>query len=427
MDRHSTPRRLRGRLYGLSFIDEFGPLYAVYTLWFADNGVTASQISTVFVLWASVAVVLEIPSGALADRVDRRHLLAVAFGLRACGIAVWLVSPTYGGMLIGAVAWAVHSALASGAWEANIHDQLTAVDQADQYGPVIARVNQFSNVGIAAGAVVAFGVLEVGAPISALGWVTVAIHAVSLALVLTLPDVRWVVNEAEAAENVENDESIEHDNDEPTSYGEWLAGLRAGITEATANGPILRIVILGAMLEGLFIIDEYVPLLARARGVGDADVPLFVLVVWLGLLVGDELVARRPQVSGRTLGTALALGAGAMFAAIVSDAAPALMLIGVGYVAMEALLTTGDARLQERVGSRNRATVTSVRGLLVGLIGAAGFSLIGVMSDRDDPSAGLLVVLGVLVVVGLLATVWLPPKIAGQPGGSASPVHPPSS
>lgn len=71
--------QLRRRLYALAFIDEFGPSYAVFTLWFNDHDVTTSQLSIAFVLWAATAIVLEIPSGALADRVDRRRLLAACW------------------------------------------------------------------------------------------------------------------------------------------------------------------------------------------------------------------------------------------------------------------------------------------------------------------------------------------------------------
>ena len=105
---------LRRRLYLLAFIDEFGPVYAVFTLWFNDNGISTAQVSTAFLMWAAIALAFEIPSGALADRVDRRHLLASAFGIRAVGISLWFLWPTFAGVLIGAALWAVHSALASG-------------------------------------------------------------------------------------------------------------------------------------------------------------------------------------------------------------------------------------------------------------------------------------------------------------------------
>ena len=391
--------KLRTRLYALAFVDEFGPLYALFTLWFNDNGVSTGQISTAFVLWAAVAIVLEVPSGVLADQVDRRRLLAFAFGLRAGGIVVWLLSPNFAGLLIGAMTWAVHSALASGAWEAHIHDQLTAADQAALYGTVKARVGQFSNLGIAASALLAFGLVELGVSIAALGWLTVAIHFVSMALVLTMPDVRWVALEAQSQE---------------PAYRAWLVGLRAGFQEVLSSAVVLRIVLLGALVEGLFVVDEYVPLLARDRGVADATVSLFVLAVWSGLLVGDELAARWPSLGGRPLGLAVVVGSVAMLAAILSNAAAALILIGVGYAALEALWTLGDARLQERVGSGNRATVSSVRGVLTGLVGAVAFSGIGLLSNGDDPSPGLILVASLLMLVGLLTLVWLPSALAEQ-------------
>ena len=81
-------RRLRLRLYLLSFIDEFGPVYAVFTLLFNDNGISTAQVSWVFVTWGVVAFFLEVPSGMLADQVDRRRLLAAAFGLKAGGLEI---------------------------------------------------------------------------------------------------------------------------------------------------------------------------------------------------------------------------------------------------------------------------------------------------------------------------------------------------
>ena len=88
-----TSAALRRRLYVLAFVDEFVPFAVVFTLWFADNGITVAQFSLVFVVWAGRALVLEVPSGMVADRVDRRRLIAVAFLLRGIGIAVWLVVP----------------------------------------------------------------------------------------------------------------------------------------------------------------------------------------------------------------------------------------------------------------------------------------------------------------------------------------------
>lgn len=106
------------RLYTFAFLDWVGPLYAVYTLWFNDNGATTAEISGLFLFWAIVAIVLEVPSGAFADMVDRRVVVALALGLRAIGVVVWLLWPALPGLFVGAFLWAAHDALASGAWQA---------------------------------------------------------------------------------------------------------------------------------------------------------------------------------------------------------------------------------------------------------------------------------------------------------------------
>ena len=395
---------LRGRLYALSFIDEFGPVYAVWTLWFNDNGITTSQISTVFVMWAAIAIAFEIPSGALADRVDRRRLIACAFAIRAVGIGTWLVWPTFGGLVVGAALWALHDSLASGAWEALIHDQLAAVGDDRHYATVMARVSQFSNLGVAGGTLLGGGLLRLDVGIDVLGWLTVAAHAVSIGLVPVLPDARWVTAHAGDAE--------QEANGEPTSLGAWWQTLRAGVRQARSTPVLARLVVLGALLEGLFLFDEYVPLLSRDRGGSDSSAAVIVLVVWFGLLVGDEIAARRPDLRGRTIGTLVLVGSMVTATSLLTDAVWTLALLAFGYLVHEMAWIPTDARLQERADPTTRATVTSVRAFGSATIAMSFFAVVGLMSDGDDPTPGLLTALLALVVTGALLIAWLPDRRA---------------
>lgn len=419
---------LKRRLYGLAFVDEFGPIYAVYTLWFNDNGITTAQLSTVFLLWALTALALEIPSGALADRVDRRRLLGAAFAIRAVAIVLWLVWPTLTGLAIGTALWALHDALASGAWEALIHDELDTIGRARWYAPVMARIGQFSHLGVAAGTLVGAGLLWLDVGLVTLGWLTVAAHVGSISLVLTLPDAsrRRETRPRSAAEDADEggadpttDRSIgggpvagtilaDVAPDDSFSYREWWATLRSGVRDARTDPVLTRLVVVGAMLEGLFIVDEYVPLLVRARGGVDAQASVVVLVVWVGLLVGGEVAARRPALSGRVLGTTLIAGVTVMTFAFVTSSVWTLMLVGIGYAALQAVWIATDARLQERTPSDTRATVTSVRGVGSATISMAAFIVIGAMADGDDPTPGQFVVLAALAIAGVLVVRWLP-------------------
>lgn len=396
---------LRRRIYALSFIDEFGPVYAVWTLWFNDNGVSTSQISTAFLVWAGIAIALEIPSGALADRVDRRGLLAVAFTIRAIGIATWLVWPTFGGLVLGALLWAVHDALASGSWEAMIHDQLTAVGDERRYASVMARVSQFSNVGVATGTILGAGLLLLDVGLDVLGWLTVAAHLGSISLVLLLPDAQWVA-------------SLDGE-DEQAGVRAWWRTLRTGVRQARTTPVLAHLVVLGALLEGLFLFDEYVPLLARDRGGSDWSAAAIVLVVWVGLLVGGEIAARRPDLRGRTIGSLVLVGAAATATALLTDAVWTLALVAIGYLVHEVAWIPTDARLQERTDPHTRATVTSVRGFGSATVAMVFFAVVALRSDGDDPTPGLLTALLALIATGVLLIAWLPDRLAddGSPSG----------
>lgn len=397
-------RSLRTRLYSLAFVDEFVPFAVLFTLWFDDNGVGVAQLSIVFVMWATAVLVLEIPSGVLADRVDRRRLLAAAFVLRAVGITVWLIEPTLTGLLIGGALWAVHEAVASGAWEALIHDELEAVGAEREYGVVIARVGQFSNGGTAGAAVVSTPLLGLGLDLAALGWVTAAMHAVSIAIVLSLPDVRWVVERSRRA--------AADDGTAATSTRATLHLLR----QRAVGIPVL----VGAFIGGLAIIDEYVPLLARGRGLDDTWIPLVFLSVWIGLLVGGEIAARQPMIGPMVIAVLVAIGSVGTGIALVTDTIWTLPLMAVAYAAIELTWVAADARLQARVPAHLRATVTSVREFGVGGVAGIALAVIGLMADGDDPTPGLLVVAAALGAVSLLVA-RLPRRLA-EP--DVSPLEP---
>ena len=405
-----APDDVRQRLYALAFVDEFAPLYALFTLWFVDNEVTTSQISVVFVVWAALAVVLEIPSGALADRIDRRKLIATAFALRAIGIAIWLVWPSMTGLLVGAVLWALHDAAASGAWEALIHDELEAIGDESEYGVVIARVGQFTHIGLAAGTLAASGLAQLGFGIDSIGWVNVAVHAVSIIIVLTLPDVRWAAAQSEGPTDGESVDEVSM-----TSWSAWRQTLSDGLAATRSDPRLLRLALLGSLLGGLFVIDEYIPLLARARGASDSAVPLIVVAVWLGLIIGGEVAARRPRLTGSSLATAMLLGTAAMAFAIAIDSPWALLVIAVGYGAVETTWVISDARFQAAAPRAVRATVTSVRGLGESLVAGLAFLIVAVRSDGEDPTPGMHWIIGLLALVSLLVWRWLPTQSAAPP------------
>jgi MFS family permease len=67
----------------------------VYTLLFADAGLSVWQISSLFVIWSVSSMVFEVPSGAWADATSRRRLLIVGPLLTAVSFALWVAHPSF--------------------------------------------------------------------------------------------------------------------------------------------------------------------------------------------------------------------------------------------------------------------------------------------------------------------------------------------
>lgn len=367
------------------------PIYPVYALLFARAGLSASQISALLVVWSLTTFGLEIPSGALADRVSRRHLLAVAALVRTAGFAVWLLWPTFAGFAAGFVLWGAGSALSSGTWEALIYDELVALGAAAEYPKLIGRAEAASAVGIIVATALAAPLVGLGG-YEAAGWVSVAIGILASALPLTLPATRRAA-------------AVEEGEDAPDGY---LATLRAGLVEAGRHGPVRRAIVIVAVLTGVTAIDEYLPLLTEGMDLPDAAVPLALLLPAVAVAIGAELSGRATDLSSRRT-AALVAGGAVLVAGGALLAHPAgLAILGVGYATMTCCALVASARLQEVI-TGPRATVTSVSGFGTEVIALAVFAGAGAGSAHLVLPVVLAATMAPLLAFAAVVPRWLPP------------------
>ncbi|MFD0774371.1 MFS transporter, partial [Streptomonospora algeriensis] len=122
-------------MYGYAFLEDLVLLYPVYALLFADTGLDPAQISSLFVLWSVTAIVLEVPSGVLADLCSRRLLVALAPLFSGAGFALWTLTPGYAAFAAGFVVWGTGSAMRSGALEALVYSELAHIGGRDPSAP----------------------------------------------------------------------------------------------------------------------------------------------------------------------------------------------------------------------------------------------------------------------------------------------------
>jgi MFS family permease len=321
------------------------PIYPLYALLFADHGLSTAQISVLFAIWSTVAIVLEVPTGAIADRFSRRGSLVAAGLLQGTGYVVWISLPGFAGYAAGFVLWGVGGALVSGAFEALLYDGLVAAGAEDQFGRLLGRVTAaelVSQLPAAAGAAVLFSLG--GYPLVA--WVSVGCCLVAAALAARLPEPprdRAAAGEAEPS---------------------LLASLRDGLAVVRGR-PDVRLALLAVAgvtpSDGL---DEYFPLLARDWGVPTNLNPLATVGIPLTGAAGAALGGAAARLStARTLALVFAASGLLLGAAGLLRQPAGLAAVALFYGLYHVVLVVANTRLQERIVSSSRATVASVGAL----------------------------------------------------------------
>jgi len=373
-------------VYAYAFLDDFVLLYPVYAVLFAETGLSPAEISSLFAIWSVTGFALEVPSGLWADVYSRRRLLAVAPVLPAAGYALWTFLPSYPSFAAGFVLWGAGSSLRSGTLQALVYEELSRTGAQDSYARLIGRSQAAGTTAVLAATALAAPVLAAGG-YRALGMASAAVALLGVPVALALPESRGAGRR------------------EPgRGYG---AVLRDGLGEVRGTPGVWRGLLLVAALSGFDAMDEYVPLLARSTGVGEAVVPVLVLLVTAGVTAGG-LLAGRGQ--GRA-GPLLALAAGCLAAGAVSGRPAGMALVAVAFGIFQWAIAAADARLQGRIADGSRATVTSMAGLGTEVVAVVIFAGYAAGSRWSGP--GPLFALAAVPYVVVAAALWRPRRGRG--------------
>jgi MFS family permease len=395
-----VPLSLRARIVGYEALGDFIPIYQLYALLFSDHGLSAAEISSLFVIWSVTGFVLEVPSGAWADTFSRRKLLILAALIEGAGFAMWVVAPSYAGFVLGFLLWGTGSALASGTFEAFAYDELAARDATDLYAGLLGQAKAAALVLVLLSSVIATPLYQLGG-YELVGWASVAACVVQAALARSLPETPRVATADET-------------EDETTAggpIGRYLGMLRSGLAEVTRTRAVRGTVVVVAVLMGFQAFDEYYPLMARETGARTDLIPLLLAVSVAAEAVGHALAGRAARLRARLLAL-LVVGAAVLLATgALSGHWAGFGPIALGYGMLAMLITVTEARLQDAIEGPARATITSVSGLLAEA-GAVTIYLVVAVGTAWTSIAVLLAVLcGPLLVVAALLPRWLPAPV----------------
>ncbi len=122
----------------------YWPLIAVYAV---SVGVSIPEIGLVGSITAATALLLEIPSGYLADRIGHKRTIIIGTTLAAVAPLLYVVMPDFWGVLGGSVTYFAGMAFLSGTEQALLHETLLAIGRDGTYATVTAKIQRWSLVG----------------------------------------------------------------------------------------------------------------------------------------------------------------------------------------------------------------------------------------------------------------------------------------
>ena len=136
--------------------------------------------------------------------------------------------------------------------------------------------------------------------------------------------------------------------------------------------------------------------------------PVLVGLTVLGQLVGTALAGRTARSTAGVVATIVGVAAVLLVAGVLVGAWVGFALIGAGYGLVHNAIIVSEARLQDAIEGRARATVTSVYGVLSEVVALTGYGLFAVGTAWWSVSTTLVALVVPAGLVALLVPRWLP-------------------
>lgn len=372
------------------------PIFAVIQL---DYGLTMSQFAILNAIWAVSIVLLEVPSGALADRIGRKRMVVLASILMVIEMSVIAFVPLGNATLVF-WAWVFNrilsgaaEAAASGADEALAYDSIPVEEQKKRWPKVLSNLMRLSSIAFIVAMLTGSAVYDPALVNRALGWIgieadlakeTVMRFPVYLTLATGCAAVVVALSMKEPKRDSGHDESCSLWSD-VFSVGKWILRnpfVYALILAALVHDSVVRIFLTSA--------SEYYRLI---------DIP----VAWFGVIgaafaglgiftpkIAEWLVEHRSiRANYLLVSLATLLGLTGISLAIPFWGVGMVVFFGIGFGFLNFFTSH---YLNAEVDSKRRATVLSFKGLALNLgFGAVSLIYGGILfllRDGEAPRAG---------------------------------------
>lgn len=394
----------------------------VVVLLASSRGLTAADVGLVFAVHSVVALLLELPTGGLADAIGHRPVLVLSVVLHAAGLLTMVAAHSVVAFAAAYALIGAGRALDSGPLESWFVDAAHSVDAHADLTPGLSRASAADGAGLALGAVVGGLAPTLAAGVGSAALALPILLATAVDVVYLLAVLALVVPLGSAP---------------GVSTG---AALRGGFREVprvlTGTGAMVRgdVVLRRLLLIGVLtgVVLSTLELLGPLRFSHLAGDPTrgtavfgVVTAVSFGAAALGAAVAGpvRRALRGSTGGTTATLGVLAAVAIAATALSPAVLPAAVAYalfyLAAAAAIPLRQQLLHSRVPAERRSTTISVVSFAVMIGGVAGSLLVPRLAEATSATVGFLAAAGALVGLALISLRLPTPPTAVPAAGGA--------
>jgi MFS family permease len=177
------------RLYLIKIAKWFMLYMPVVVLFYESNGLKMKDIMILQAIYSIMIVILEIPSGYMADVWGRKKTILLGAVMGTAGFAIYGVSYGFAGFLVAEIILGVGQSLVSGADSAMLYDSLVERNDQRRYSRYEGRITSLGNLAEAAAALLSMLLVTVSLRTPYYGQIVVAALAIPAALTLKEPSV----------------------------------------------------------------------------------------------------------------------------------------------------------------------------------------------------------------------------------------------
>lgn len=379
------------------------------------RGLDLFEVGLALGIYSLAVVVLEVPTGGLADAVGRKRVAALAYGVALAASVLFLFAFSLPALLLAFVLNGVGRALSSGALDAWFVDALRSAEPEADLQPVLGRAGTVSLLALAVGSLLGSALPRIldGLPPEGTAVLT-PLSAPLLAaqgawLALLLLTLRLVVE------------------DRPAAAGRGLQAWRDGVRQVpaivrqgvtlTRHNPVLVRLLAAALASGLVLISLealWQPHFAGLLGGSQGKSPLFGLLLggsFVAGMAGNMLAGPLSRRLRRRYGLVAALfqgwrGLALMGLALQTGPLPAALLFWAVYLGMGVVNSPHATLLNGEIPSEQRSAMLSIESFVAYLGSIAGSVGLSYLAEKTSVSVAWLAGGAVLVVsLGLYLSV----------------------